>query len=325
MTATAVPTITQDDLVRTAAALKGIAVRTPLVESAEFTRRFGFPVWLKCEFHQPIGAFKLRGAYTAISRLTPEERARGIITHSSGNHGQAVAYVAKHFGVRAVIVMPETAPRVKVEGILRHGAEIVVTTRKEREQRGRELVEAEGLVMVAPYDNVDVIMGQGTCAYEILQDQPSVTTFVAPVGGGGMVAGTCAAVMAARAAGDPVTRSVIGVEPAVSPKLSAALVAGHPVRFEAVDTLADGLMPPSVGTITFSYIRQVVRRAVGLTEAEIGAGVRFLFHSMGLRVEPSGAAPVAALIAGKIEPTGPIACVLTGGNVDSEIFSRLVD
>ena len=325
MTATAVPVITQDDLARTAAALRGIAVRTPLVESAELTRRFGFPVWVKCEHHQPIGAFKLRGAYTAISRLSPEERARGIITHSSGNHGQAVAFVAKHFGVRAVIVMPETAPKVKVDGIRRHGAEIVVTTRKEREQRSRELVESQGLVMVAPYDNLDVIMGQGTCAYEILQDQPSVSTFVVPVGGGGMIAGTCAAVMAARAAGDPVTRTVIGVEPALSPKLGAALAAGHPVPFEPVETLADGLVPPSVGTITFAYLRQVVRQAVALSEPEIGAGVRFLFHSMGLRVEPSGATPVAALLAGKITPTGPIACILTGGNVDPAVFGRLVD
>ena len=300
-------------------------VRTPLVESAELTRRFGFPVWVKCEHHQPIGAFKLRGAYTAISRLAPEERARGIITHSSGNHGQAVAFVAKHFGVRAVIVMPETAPKVKVDGIRRHGAEIVVTTRKEREQRSRELVESQGLVMVAPYDNFDVIMGQGTCAYEVLQDQPSVSTFVVPVGGGGMIAGTCAAVMAARAAGDPVTRTVIGVEPALSPKLGAALAAGHPVPFEPVETLADGLVPPSVGTITFAYLRQVVRQAVALSEPEIGAGVRFLFHSMGLRVEPSGATPVAALLAGKITPTGPIACILTGGNVDPAVFGRLVD
>lgn len=325
MTATAVPTITRDDLARTARALKGIAVRTPLVESAELTRRFGFPVWVKCEHHQPIGAFKIRGAYTAISRLTPEDRARGIITHSSGNHGQAVAFVAKHFGIRSVIVMPENAPQVKVDGIRRHGAEIVFTTRKEREQKSRELIEAQGLVMVAPYDNIDVIMGQGTCAFEILEDQPGVSTLVTPVGGGGMIAGTCAMVMAARAAGDPITRTVIGVEPALSPKLGAALAAGHPVPFEPVETLADGLVPPSVGTITFSYIRQVVHQAVALTETEIAAGVRFLFHSMGLKVEPSGATPVAALLAGKITPAAPIACVLTGGNVDPATFSRLVD
>ncbi len=319
MTATAVPTITKDDLARTAAALRDFAVRTPLVESAELSRRFGAPVWVKCEHHQPIGAFKLRGAYTAISRLAPEVRARGIITHSSGNHGQAVAYVAKHFGVRAVIVMPETAPQVKVDGIRRHGAEIVFTTKKERERKAQELIDRDGLVMVAPYDNLDVIMGQGTCAFEILEDQPGVGTMIVPIGGGGMLAGTCAAVAAIKP-----SVAVWAVEPALSPKLSAALQAGHPVPFEPVDTLADGLVPPSTGKITFEYIRPVVRGAVTLTEDEIAAGVRFLFHSMGLRVEPSGATPVAALLAGKVVPNGPTACILTGGNVDPAVFARLV-
>jgi len=320
MTATAVvPTITREDLARTAAALREIAAPTPLVESAELTRRFGAPVWVKCEHLQPIGAFKIRGAFTAISRLPAAERARGIVTHSSGNHGQAVAYVAKHFGVRAVIVMPENAPQIKVDGIRRHGAEIVFTTRKERERKAQELIEKDGLVLVAPYDNLDVIMGQGTCAFEIFEDQPSIVTIVTPIGGGGMLAGTCAAVLAIK----PST-TVYGVEPARSPKLTAALEAGHPVAFEPVETLADGLVPPSIGTITFEYIRHVVKAAIALTEDEIAAGVRFLFRSMGLKVEPSGATPVAALLAGKIDPSGPTACVLTGGNVDPAIFNRLV-
>ncbi len=314
-----VPKISRDDLARTAEALRGIAVRTPLVESAELSRRFGTPVWVKCEHFQPIGAFKIRGAYTAISRLPAEVRARGIITHSSGNHGQAVAYVAKHFGVRAVIVMPENAPAVKVAGIRSHGAEIVFTTRKEREAKSAELIDRHGLVLIAPYDNYDVIMGQGTCAYEIFQDQPLTAAIIAPVGGGGMIAGTCAAVQAMK----PDTE-VFGVEPAVSPKLAAALAAGHPVPFDPVDTLADGLIPPATGAITFEYIRPVLKGAVGLTEAEIAAGVRFVFHSMGLRVEPSGATPVAALLAGKIVATGPTACVLTGGNVDPALFATLV-
>jgi threonine dehydratase len=276
-------------------------------------------VWVKCEQLQPIGAFKIRGAFTAVSRLDPKERARGVITHSSGNHGQAVAYVAKHFGIRAVIVMPETAPKVKVDGILSHGAEIVFTTRAEREKRSQEIMEREGLVMVPPYDNLDVIMGQGTCAHEILEDQPGVTTIACPVGGGGMIAGTCAAVMAEKP-----SVQVIGVEPALSPKLSNALAVGHPEPFEPGPTLADGLVPPSLGTLTFAYIRQVVRTAVALTEEEIAAGVKFLFRSMGLKVEPSGAVPVAAILAGKIVPTGPTACILTGGNVDPQLFTRLV-
>jgi threonine dehydratase len=319
MTGTAAGTITRDEVRRAAEALRGIAVRTPLVESAELSRRFGVPVWVKCEQLQPIGAFKIRGAFTAISRLAPEERVRGIITHSSGNHGQAVAYVAKHFGVRAVIVMPENAPAVKVEGIRRHGAEIVFTTRKQREARARALIQEQGLVMVPPYDDLNVITGQATCAFEILEDQPGVETIVSPIGGGGMLAGTCAAVQAIK----PGVR-VWAVEPARSPKLSAALASGHPVEFEPVDTLADGLVPAATGRLTFSLIQPVVRGAVTLEEDEIAAGVRFLFRSMGLRVEPSGAVPVAALLAGKIEPSGPTALILTGGNVDPVLFHRLV-
>ncbi len=319
MTTTALPTISREDLARTQAALATIAVRTPLVESAALSRQFGVPVRVKCEHHQPIGAFKIRGAYTAISRLPEAQRARGIITHSSGNHGQAVAYVAKHFGVKAVIVMPETAPAVKVEGIRRHGAEIVFTTKKEREQRAQDLIDKHGYVFVAPYDNVDVIMGQGTCAYEIFEDQPETSLLISPVGGGGMIAGTCAAIAAIKP-----SATIYGVEPASSPKLRAALDAGHPVPFEPVDTLADGLVPPSLGSITLEYIKPVVKDAIALTEAEIAAGVRFLFRSMGLKVEPSGATSVAAILAGKIKPTGPTACILTGGNVDPAVFARLV-
>jgi threonine dehydratase len=314
-----VPTISRDDLRRTAEALRGIAVRTPLVESAELSRRFGQPILVKCEQLQPIGAFKIRGAFTAISRLSPESRARGIITHSSGNHGQAVAYVAKHFGVKATIVMPETAPRVKVDGIRRYGADIVFTTKKERERKAAELIAEHGYVMVAPYDNLDVIMGQGTCGYEILEDRPDTGTIIVPVGGGGMIAGTCAAVQAIKP-----DVAVWGVEPARSPKLTAALEAGHPVPFEPVDTLADGLVPPATGEITLAYMKPVIRGAITLTEEEIAAGVKFLFRSMGLKVEPSGATSVATLLAGKVVPSGPTACIMTGGNLDPSLFETLI-
>ncbi|MHB1329304.1 MAG: threonine ammonia-lyase, partial [Gemmatimonadales bacterium] len=179
--------------------------------------------------------------------------------------------------------------------------------------------DQHGYVFVAPYDNVDVIMGQGTCAYEIFEDQQETSMLISPVGGGGMIAGTCAAVGAIKP-----TATVYGVEPASSPKLRAALDAGHPVPFEPVDTLADGLVPPSLGSITLEYIKPVVKDAISLTEDEIAAGVRFLFRSMGLKVEPSGATSVAAILAGKIKPTGPTACILTGGNVDPAVFARLV-
>ena len=298
---TALRLITREDLARTAAALDGIAVRTPLVESAALSRRFAAPVWVKCEQHQPIGAFKIRGAYTAISRLSPEERARGIITHSSGNHGQAVAWVAKHFGIRAVIVMPETAPAVKVDGIRRHGAEIVFTTRQEREARTAELLDREGLVLVPPYDNVDVIMGQGTCAYEILEDQPEVATIVCPIGGGGMLAGTCRAVSAMTTG-----CSVYAVEPDRAPSSPPPLEAGHPVPFDPVETLADGLVPPATGELTLAYIKPVITGVATLSEDEMALGVQVPVPlAWGSRSSPRAPRPSAALLAGKITPRGP--------------------
>jgi len=181
-------------------------------------------------------------------------------------------------------------------------------------------MEKEGLVMIAPYDNLEVITGQGTCALEILEDQPGIETLIVPVGGGGMIAGSSATVMALK----PEGVRIVAVEPALSPKLSLALAAGHPVPLDPVDTLADGLVPPAIGQITFQFIRRVVREAVPLSEEEIAAGVRFLFRSLGLRLEPSGATPVAALLTGRLQPTGPTACILTGGNVDPTLFNRLV-
>ena len=321
MTAAAPPLPTLDQIQHAAEALREVAPPTPLVETADLSRRAGQPVFLKCELWQPMGAFKLRGAWTAISRLSPEAKAKGIITHSSGNHGQAVAFVAQRLGLRAVIVMPKTAPAVKVEGVRRYGGEILFTeaVSSARLQKAAELAAEEGLTMVAPYDDPDIILGQSTCAYEVLQAHPEISTFLAPIGGGGMLAGTCVTVIHGR----PDAR-VVGVEPEGAAKLTAALDAGHPVSLEKTASLADGLLPLSVGALTFEYIRQVVREAVRVTDEEIAAAVRYLWHEQGLRVEPSGAVGVAALLAGKFRPKTPTAILLTGGNVDPALFQKLV-
>lgn len=321
MTAAAPPLPTLDQIQQAAEGLREVAPPTPLVETADLSRRAGQPVFLKCELWQPMGAFKLRGAWTAISRLSPEAKAKGIITHSSGNHGQAVAFVAQRLGLRAVIVMPKTAPAVKVEGVRRYGGEILFTEAisSARLQKAAELAAEEGLTMVAPYDDPDIILGQSTCAYEVLQAHPEISTFLAPIGGGGMLAGTCVTVIHGR----PDAR-VVGVEPEGAAKLSAALDAGHPVALEKTASLADGLLPLSVGALTFEYIRQVVREAVRVTDDEIAAAVRYLWREQGLRVEPSGAVGVAALLAGKFRPKTPTAILLTGGNVDPALFQKLV-
>jgi threonine dehydratase len=304
-----------------AKSLEGVAVRTPLIELVGLSARLGVAVRAKCEQLQPVGAFKIRGAYTAIVRIPPKQRTRGVITYSSGNHGQAVAFAARLLGVPAVVVMPERAPAVKVEGVRAQGAEVVFagTTSADRLDRARAIAAERGFTMVPPYDSLDVIAGQGTCGLEILEEWPAVETIVVPVGGGGLIAGIAAAVATIK----PSVR-VVGVEPVGAPKLARALEAGHPARIEFVGSLADGLLPLSIGEVPFSVLSGTVRESVQVSEDAIAAAVRFLYHEQELRVEPSGAVTTAALLSGSIRITGPTTVVLSGGNVDPELFERLV-
>jgi len=300
-----------------ARALVGVAVRTPMVRVA------GRPLFLKCEQLQPIGAFKIRGAFTAIAALAPADRARGVVTSSSGNHGEAVAAVARRFGIRSVIVMPESAPGIKVAGVRSHGGEVIFAgkTRSAEQQVVAEgFVTSRGMTMIPPFDHPGVITGQGTCGLEIMEQAPGVRTVLVPVGGGGLLSGVTTAISGLRP-----DIEIIGVEPAGAPKLSAALAADGPVLLEQTASVADGLLTRSIGVLPWSLIHGRVRRAVQVTEAEIGAAVRWLYHHQGLRVEPSGAVTVAAVLAGKIESDGPIVAVLSGGNVDPDLFQRLID
>ncbi len=304
--------------------LEGVAVRTPMVRThgAAWPWGSGAEVALKCEQLQPIGAFKIRGAHTAIARLDPARRAAGVITNSSGNHGQAVAWVAKHFGIRSVIVMPESAPAVKVAGVRRHGGEVVFAgaTRSPEQQQATDRIAAdEGLTFIPAYDHADVIAGQGTAGLEILDQLPEVGTVLVPVGGGGLLSGITTAIHALRPEVE-----IVGVEPAGAAKLSAALAAGHPETLPQTASLADGLLTRAIGGLPWSLIHTHVRRAITVTEEEIGQAVRALFHRQGLMVEPSGAVTVAALLAGKVAVTGPLVAVVSGGNVDPELFQRLV-
>jgi len=300
--------------------LRGVVKRTPLLPAPELSRRLGVPVRLKCEQFQAVGAFKIRGAYNALARLSSAELARGVVTHSSGNHGQAVAYAARTLGVRAVVVMPASAARVKVDGVRRLGGEVVtVALSTEREVRAEELVKAEGLILIPPYESLDVIAGQATCGLEIIEEWPEVRTILVPVGGGGLIAGIARAVAASGA-----EVAVIGVEPIGAAKLSAALQAGHPVRLEHTASLADGLLPRSIGRLAFAQMDGVVREAVTVADADLALAVRFLHQEAGLRVEPSGAATTAALLSGRCRPAGPTVGVISGGNVDPELFAGLV-
>jgi len=306
------------ELCAAAAVLEGVAVRTPLVEAPALARRLGVPVWLKCEQWQPIGAFKVRGAWTAITRVPEAARGRGVIAHSSGNHGRAVAWVARRLGLRAIIVMNDNAPPVKIDAVRAEGAEVVLVDRYQRVRTAEALAEREQLTMIPPFEHADVMLGQATCALEILEEQPELGTLLVPIGGGGLLGGSCIAADALDS-----TVELIGVEPEGAAKLSAALAAGQPVPLERTASIADGLLPVAVGSLPWNRIHRRVRRAFTVNDAAIGAAVRFLFRQMGLRIEPSGAVAVAALLEGKLEPTGPVAAILSGGNVDPQLFEQL--
>jgi threonine dehydratase len=216
-----------------------VALRTPLLEVPALAAIVGVPVALKCESAQPIGVFKIRGAYNAIARLAERGGARGVVTQSSGNHAQAVAFAARQFGLRAVVVMPESTPSIKVEGVRRHGGEVVFAGRvrsPEQLERAEAIAASEGLVMIPPFDHPDVVAGQGTVGLEILEQRPDVETILVPVSGGGLLAGICVAVQALAPQVE-----VVAVEPAGAAKLSAALAAGEPRTLEHTESLADGL------------------------------------------------------------------------------------
>lgn len=314
-------TVTLDAVRAAARLLEGVAVRTPVVDLPALSDRVGVAVGLKCEQLQPIGAFKIRGAYTAVARVAARGGAAGVVASSSGNHGQAIAFAAQRFGLRAVVVMPGATPRVKVEGVKRYGGEVVfagAVRSAEQGARAEAIARDEGLALIPPFDHPDVIAGQATLGLEILEQRPEVDTILSPVSGGGLLAGISVAVAALK----PAVR-LVGVEPEGAAKLTAALAAGRPATLARTESMADGLLTQSVGSLTWPILSRVVREAVRVSEEEIAAAVRFLHREGGLRVEPSGAVATAALLAGHLRPTGPVVAVVSGGNVDPDLFQRL--
>ncbi|HEU5260514.1 MAG TPA: threonine/serine dehydratase [Gemmatimonadales bacterium] len=306
--------VTPQDVREAAAGLVGVAVRTPLRWVAPLN------AYLKLETLQPIGAFKIRGAYNAIRKLPAPARQRGVITYSSGNHGQAVAYAAQLVGVRAVVVMPETAPAVKVAGVERWGGEVVFAgrTSHDRQMRAEEIAAREGLAVVPPFDHPDIVAGQATLGLEIAEQLPDVATVVAPVGGGGLISGVAVGLAAAGSAA-----RVWGVEPAGAPKLARSLEAGTPVRLERAASLADGLITLSVGAIPFAHLAQQRERLAGVVLVEddtLREAVHFLWREYRLAVEPSGAATTAAVRSRALTPVPPTVLVVSGGNVDPSLL-----
>jgi len=306
--------------------LRGVAMRTPLVA-------FGPPeaeTWLKAESLQPIGAFKLRGAYNAIACLPQDVRARGVITYSSGNHAQGVARAARLLSAPAVVVMPSDAPPIKQAGVAADGAEIVIvgTASDERQAVAERLAAERGLAIIPPYDDDRIIAGQGTVGLEIVEDLPEVAAVLVPIGGGGLAAGVALAVKTLR----PSCR-VLGVEPELAADAVESLDRGEIVRWSASDvsrTIADGTRTQALGRRPFAHLREYLDGVVTVSEAHIADAVRLAAVRARLVVEPSGALTIAALVhrtdaLGLATLEGPVVAVVSGGNVDPAAYRAYLE
>ncbi|WJR68770.1 hydroxyectoine utilization dehydratase EutB [Neorhizobium sp. CSC1952] len=313
-----------DDIHAAAARIEGRALRTPMVESAMLSERVGVPVHLKLEHHQTTGSFKLRGAVNAVLSLSAEERARGVVAASTGNHGRALAFAARAEGSVATICMSSLVPENKVSEIRRLGARVRIIGRSQDEAQEEvdRLVAEEGLVMVPPFDHPAVVAGQGTLGIEIVEQVPEVDTVLVPLSGGGLAAGVAAAVKGLK----PSVR-VVGLTMERGAAMKASLDAGGPVPVEELPSLADSL-GGGIGLdnrVTFAMCRDLLDDVVLLSEAEIAAGMRHAYAVEREVVEGAAAVGIAALLAGKIESRGPVVVILSGRNVDMERHRRVMN
>jgi threonine dehydratase len=312
--------IQPEDVRAAAERIRPLARRTPVMLSPDFDAAAGKNVFFKCENLQRGGAFKIRGAANLILSLSEEERSRGIVAYSSGNHAQAVAIAAKHVGAKATIVMPEDAPRAKLESTRGHGANVVTYNRhaESREAIASKLLEETGGTLAPPFDHPMIMAGQGTAALELLTDVGDLDALITPVGGGGMLSG-CAVIAKAM---NPNIR-IFGAEPEGANDTYLSMQAGKRVAVDHPNTIADGLRSPCPGEFTFPVLQQHVERMVLVSDEEIRAAVKFLLMRMKILVEPSGAAPAAALLFGKVQPeVRKIGVVLSGGNIDFEDLAK---
>jgi threonine dehydratase len=300
--------------------LRGIAVHTPVVN-------FTGSLWVKAEGLQPIGSFKLRGAFNKIAQLPAAARVHGVITYSSGNHAQGVAYAARAIGVKAVVVMPSNAPQVKVKATAALGAEIVTVgpSSSERKAKAEELAAEFGYVIVPPYDDREIIAGQGSCGLEIVADRPEVDLILAPVGGGGLLSGVAAAVKLTR----PGVR-VIGVEPELASDAAQSFKSGSIVSLtgeQTARTAADGLRTQSVGVLNFAHMQAYVDDIVTVTEAEIRETMRRMIFATRLVPEPSGAVALAAALfhSEQLPPSRETVAIMSGGKVEPAVLRNVLD
>jgi threonine dehydratase len=324
-TTTTVPLLTLAAFQQAQTRIRGVALHTPLVRLLDPSFQDA-EVYIKAESLQPIGSFKLRGAYNKIAQLTPDQRGRGVITYSSGNHAQGVAYAARVVGAKAVIVMPSNAPEVKKRATAALGAEIVEVgpASSDRKQKAEELEAQHGYVMIPPYDDEQIIAGQGTCGLEILEDLPDVDLVLSPVSGGGLLSGIATAIKHVRS-----DVRVIGVEPELAADAQESFRSGHLVTWPAdmtTRTICDGLRTQSLGERNYDHIHTYVDDIVTVTEAEIRSAMRTLLHIARLTPEPSGACSAAGILFHREEllPFRKVAVVMSGGNVEPDVLKSVM-
>ena len=307
--------VTRSEVLEAGKRIAGSIERTPLIESD----LGGHRIWLKCECLQTGGAFKLRGASNRLLQLTDEERARGVVAFSSGNHARGVAIAARRLGIRAVIVMPSDAPAVKVEGTRAEGAEIIFYDRyrESREDIAARISAESGATIVPSFDDPHIVAGQGTVGLEMLEDLPEVQRIVVPCGGGGLAAGIALACPDAE---------IVIVEPKGWDDMRNSLDEGEivPVSSDAPPTLCDALQTPRVSPITFGILKNRKARALSVTEAAVREAVRWAWDKHQLIVEPGGSVALAAVLSGQVEPLDGTVVVLSGGNVDPALHGRIV-
>lgn len=326
LAAETVPLVSLDDIQQAARRLDGVAVKTPVIDVSRRLDPSATPdslLRLKPEIFQPIGAFKVRGAYNMVAQLHATQKVKGVLTFSSGNHGQAVAFAAHALGIPSVIVMPTTAAKIKVDGVRRFGGEVVFhgTTAGERRERGEQEAAARGFTIVPPFDHPWIIAGQGTVGLELNNQCPDAKTVYMPVGGGSMISGSSAALRRL----NPSIR-IVGVEPTGAAKMRASLDAGHPVALPHMSSIAEGLLAVAPGRLTFAHTRAFVDEIVSVSDEEMIDAMHWLFTHAKLVVEPSGAVGVAAYLRERAAGVdrSPAVAVLSGGNIDGDVYRQLL-
>lgn len=320
-----IPGPTLDDFADAQRVLEGVAQTTPMEISRYLSEELGQPVHLKCENLQRTGSYKIRGAYYRMSKLTQEERSHGVVAASAGNHAQGVAFAAREQGIKATIFTPIGVALPKLQATKAYGADVVLggDTIVEPLREAAAFAERTGAIRIPPFDHPDVIAGQGTVGLEILDQTPEVTTVIVPIGGGGLMAGV-ASVMKQTAAREGREIRVIGVQAENAASYVPSLAKGKPVEIELGPTISDGIAVSKPGNLNFDIISRCVDEVVTVTDDESATAILVLLERAKMVVEPSGAAGVAAILAGKIKATGPTVVILSGGNIDPMILERVI-